>query len=91
MLVGCGGDGIVGWLCVLIGLDDLDLMIDDQGNVLVWVGKYLFQNFYIDVEVGGEGIIKLNLNFDVFRSLIVCGFVVSDGESMLGLFYEWDY
>ncbi|MTH65811.1 translocation/assembly module TamB domain-containing protein [Paracoccus shanxieyensis] len=90
-LAGRGGDGIVGRLRASTGLDDLDLTTDDQGNVSVRAGKYLSQNLYTDVEVGGEGTTKLNLNLDVSRSLTARGSVASDGESTLGLFYERDY
>ena len=90
-LAGKGGDGIVGRLRASTGLDDLDLTTDDQGNVSVRAGKDLTENLYTDVQVGGDGKTKLNLNLDMSKTLTARGSVDSEGESTLGLFYERDY
>ena len=90
-LAGKGGDGIVGRLRASTGLDDLDLTTDDQGNVSVRAVKYLTENLYTDVQVGGDGKTKLNLNLDMSKTLTARGSVDSEGESTLGLFYERDY
>ncbi len=91
VLAGKGGDGIVGRLRASTGLDDLDLATDDEGNVSVRAGKYLTENLYTDVQVGGDGKTKLNLNLDMSKTLTARGSVDSEGESTLGLFYERDY
>jgi len=90
-LAGRGGEGIVGRLRASTGLDDLDLATDDQGNVSVRAGKYLSENLYTDVQVGGDGKTKLNLNLDISQTLTARGSVDSEGESTIGLFYERDY
>lgn len=90
-LAGKGGDGIIGRLRASTGLDDLDLTTDDQGNVSVRAGKYLSDNLYTDVQVGGDGRTELNLNLDINKSLTARGSVDSEGESSIGLFYERDY
>ena len=90
-LAGRGGEGIVGRLRASTGLDDLDLATDDQGNVSVRAGKYLSRNLYTDVQVGGDGKTRLNLNLDINPSLTARGSVSSEGDSTLGLFYERDY
>ena len=91
VLAGRGGDGIVGRLRASTGLDDLDLATDDEGNVSVRARKYLTENLYTDVQVGGDGKTKLNLNLDMSKTLTARGSVDSEGESTLGLFYERDY
>ena len=91
VLAGRGGDGIVSRLRASTGLDDLDLTTDDEGNVSVRAGKYLTENVYTDVQLGGDGKTKLNLNLDLSKTLTARGSVDSEGESTLGLFYERDY
>lgn len=90
-LAGRGGDGIVGRLRASTGLDDLDLTTDNQGNVSLRAGKYLTENIYTDVQVGGDGKTRLNLNLDINKALTARGSVDSEGESGIGLFYERDY
>lgn len=90
-LAGRGGEGIVGRLRASTGLDDLDLTTDDQGRVSVRAGRYLTENVYTDVQVGGDGRTKLNLNLDISQSLTARGSVDSEGGSTIGLFYERDY
>ncbi|WP_263568242.1 translocation/assembly module TamB domain-containing protein [Paracoccus sp. DMF] len=90
-LAGKGGEGIIGRLRASTGLDDLDLATDDQGNVSVRAGKYLSENLYTDVQVGGDGKTQLNLNLDINKALTARGSVDSEGESAIGLFYERDY
>lgn len=91
VLAGKGGEGIVGRLRSATGLDDLDLSTDDEGNVSVRAGKYLSKNLYTDVEVGADGLTRLNLNLDISRSLTARGAVDSEGDSTLGVYYERDY
>jgi len=90
-LAGKGGEGIIGRLRASTGLDDLDLATDDEGNVSVRAGKYLSENLYTDVQVGGDGKTELNLNLDINKALTARGSVDSEGESAIGLFYERDY
>lgn len=90
-LAGRGGEGIIGNLRNQVGLDDLDLATDDDGNVQVRAGKYLSENLYSDVSVGADGKSSINLNLDVTRSLTARGSVGTDGDSTLGLYFERDY
>ncbi|MCZ0961366.1 translocation/assembly module TamB domain-containing protein [Paracoccus benzoatiresistens] len=91
VLAGRGGEGIIGNLRNQVGLDDLDLATDDEGNVQVRAGKYLSDNVYTDVQVGADGKSSLNLNLDVTNSLTARGSVGSDGDSTLGIYFERDY
>ncbi|WP_295042341.1 translocation/assembly module TamB domain-containing protein [uncultured Paracoccus sp.] len=91
VLAGRGGEGIIGNLRNQVGLDDLDLATDDDGNVQVRAGKYLSDNVYTDVAVGADGKSTLNLNLDVTNSLTARGSVGTEGDSTLGLYFERDY
>lgn len=91
VLAGRGGEGIVGNLRNQVGLDDLDLQTDDEGNVEVRAGKYLTDNIYTDVSVGDGGKTSLNLNLDISETLRARGSVDSEGQSTLGLYFERDY
>ena len=91
VLAGRGSEGIVSSLRNSVGLDDLDLATDDQGNVSVRAGKYIARNVYTDVSVDADGKSRINLNLDVNDKVTARGSMASDGESTLGLFYERDY
>ncbi|MFC3170111.1 translocation/assembly module TamB domain-containing protein [Paracoccus fontiphilus] len=91
VLAGRGGEGIIGNLRNQVGLDDLDLATDDEGNVQVRAGKYLSENLYTDVSVGADGKSAINLNLDVTESLTARGSVGTDGDSTLGIYFERDY
>ena len=90
-LAGRGGVGIIGNLRKQVGLDDLDLGTDEEGNVSVRAGKYISDNLYSEVEVGADGTSRINLNLDISKSLRARGSVDSDGDSSIGLFFERDY
>ncbi|MFV0385004.1 translocation/assembly module TamB domain-containing protein [Paracoccus sp. (in: a-proteobacteria)] len=91
VLAGRGGEGIVGRMRNRVGLDDLDLQTDAEGNVQVRAGKYLTEKIYTDVSVGDNGKTSVNLNLDISDMLRARGSVDSEGQSTLGLFFERDY
>lgn len=91
VLAGRGGAGIVGKLRESVGLDDLDLATDDEGNVTLRAGKYLSENVYTDVAVGADGTSRIELNLDITPELTARGSVTSEGNSSLGVFYERDF
>ncbi|WP_343080430.1 translocation/assembly module TamB domain-containing protein [Ostreiculturibacter nitratireducens] len=90
-LAGKGGAGIVGRLRQGFGLDDLDVVTDEQGGTAVRVGKYLTEKLYTDVTVGSEGKSEINLNLDVTPRVTARGTLDSEGDTSVGIFYERDY
>jgi translocation and assembly module TamB len=90
-LVGGGGNGLVDSLRGAAGLDDLDIVTDDQGNVAVQAGTYIQDNVYLGVQAGAGGQSKVTINLDVTQDLKVTGAAGQDGNSSLGVFYERDY
>lgn len=89
-----GGSTNAGFLSNLrdnLGLDDLDLSTDAEGNAAVRAGRYLSDNIYTDVTVGAGGSADLSLNIDLTPDITARGSVSSDGGSSLGVFFERDY
>ncbi|MEM9755255.1 MAG: translocation/assembly module TamB domain-containing protein, partial [Pseudomonadota bacterium] len=50
-----GGSGVFTALREGLGLDDLDIQTDAEGNAVVSAGRYLSENIYTDVTVDNEG------------------------------------
>jgi translocation and assembly module TamB len=73
-----------------IGVDDLDITQDKDGNVAVRAGKYVQDNIYLDVQAGQSGG-EVSINLDVTDSLTAKGTVDTEGDSKLGIFFEKDY
>lgn len=90
-LAGRGGEGLVSRLRGGIGLDDLDVTTDADGNAAVRAGKYISENIYTDVTVGGATGPEVSLNIDLTPSITARGKVGADGNTGIGIFIEKDY
>jgi len=90
-LAGRGGGGLVNSFREELGLDDLDITTDDEGNAAVRAGAYLSENVYTDVTINSEGETEINLNLDVTDEITAKGTVDQDGQTSLGIFFERDY
>lgn len=88
---GSTSGGILSNLREGLGLDDLDIATDAEGNAAVRAGRYLSDNIYTDVTVGAGGTSDLSLNIDLTPNVTARGSVSSDGSSALGVFFERDY
>jgi translocation and assembly module TamB len=88
---GGGGGGLVDSLRGAAGLDDLDIVTDDQGNVAVQAGTYIQDNVYLGVQAGAGGQSRVTINLDVTDDLKITGAAGQNGDSSLGVFYEQDY
>ncbi len=91
VLAGNGGEGVVSKLRKGFGLDDFDVTTDQDGNSAVRAGKYISDNVYTDVTVGGATGGKVSLNIDLSKSLTARGSLSADGNTSLGVFFERDY
>lgn len=89
-LAGRGGEGIVSRLRRNFGLDNLDLVTDDEGGAAVRAGRYVSKNVYTEVVVGNSTS-EINLNLDVTPSLTLRGTLGQDGSTGVGVFFEKDY
>ncbi len=90
-LTGGGGGGLLNDIRERFGLDDLDIVTDEDGQAGARIGKYVTDNIYTDVTVGASGEADVNLNLTISPSLTARGSVGSDGETGLGIFFEKDY
>lgn len=90
-LAGRGGDGLVSRLRGSFALDDLDVTSGEDGNVALRAGKYLSENVYTDVTVGGSTGPEVSLNIDLSPSVTVRGSVAADSSTGVGIFVEKDY
>jgi translocation and assembly module TamB len=69
----------------------MDVQTDAEGNAAVRAGRYLSDNVYTDVTVGGGGEADISLNIDLTPNITARGSFSSDGSSSLGVFFERDY
>ncbi|KAA0912975.1 translocation and assembly module protein TamB [Aquicoccus porphyridii] len=90
-LSGQGGTGLTDGLRRSLGVDDLDIGMDDEGTTQARVGKYISENIYTDVTVKGDGTSQINLKLEVNRRTTVRGRLGSDGDTGIGVFFERDY
>lgn len=86
-----GGQGIIGGLRTRLGVDDLDLSTDAEGNASLRLGRYISENIYTDAEIGADGAADLSLNLDLGPDITARGSFSTDGNSSIGLFFERDY
>ena len=90
-LAGQGGESIVSKLRRSFDLDDLDVNTDAEGNTAVRAGKYISDNVYTDVEVGGADGPEVSINIDLTPSLTARGTTSAQGDTSIGIFFERDY
>ena len=89
-LAGSSSGGLLSDFRQNLGLDDLDITTDDDGNAAVRAGAYLSENVYTDVTVGSENT-EINLNLDLTDDITVTGSTGTDGGTSIGIFFERDY
>jgi translocation and assembly module TamB len=90
-LAGGGGNSLVDSLRQQAGLDDLDFVTDEEGNVAVQAGRYIQDNIYLGVTAGADGNSRVNINLDITDDVKARASAGADGNSSVGIFYESDY
>ncbi|MBO6674821.1 MAG: translocation/assembly module TamB domain-containing protein [Rhizobiales bacterium] len=90
-LAGNAQGSVLGSLRDGLGLSDLDVVTDDEGNPAVRATQYVQENVYVGVEASTAGQARTTINLDITEDLTARGSVGSDGESSLGIFFERDY
>jgi translocation and assembly module TamB len=90
-LAGAGGNGLLAQFRGAFGLDDLDIVTEDDGTAAVRAGRYIDDNIYLDVQTGAGGDTRVTINLDVTTSITARGTVDTDGNSTIGIFYQRDY
>lgn len=89
-LAGGGDSSLFQTLRGKLGVDDLDLKTDDNGQTSVSLGRRLNDRTYFQVEQGGSSGAKASINLDVGRGVKLKGSAGSGGGSA-GIFYEKEY
>lgn len=74
-----------------LGIDDLDISTDSEGQARVSAGKYLNDKTYLELEQSGSSGAKAIINLDVGRGVKLRGEAGGDGEGAAGIFYEKEY
>lgn len=88
-LTGGNSPSLIDTLRSSTGLDDVDVVQDDDGNAAVKAGKYISDNVYLGVQAGKET--EATINLDITDSLTATGSVDTEGNSKFGIFFEKDY
>ncbi|WP_019223110.1 translocation/assembly module TamB domain-containing protein [Bartonella rattaustraliani] len=90
-LVNDSNTSLLNTLRTKIGLDDLDVIVDEKGNTGLRIGRYIHNNVYLGFEAGSNGATKGTINLDISRHLKAKGAIGNEKNSSIGIFYEKDY
>ncbi|NTJ66090.1 translocation/assembly module TamB [Agrobacterium rhizogenes] len=74
-----------------LGVDDLDISTDSNGQAQVGAGKYLNKRTYIELQQGASNNTKAIINLNVGRGVKLRGAAGSDGAGEAGIVYEHEY
>ncbi|MBB4075925.1 translocation and assembly module TamB [Bartonella fuyuanensis] len=90
-LAGASNTSLLNTLRAKIGLDDLDVIVNEKGNTGLRIGRYIHNNVYLGFEAGSDGMTKGTINLDISRHFKAKGAIGNEQNSSIGLFYERDY
>ncbi|WP_019219215.1 translocation/assembly module TamB domain-containing protein [Bartonella florencae] len=90
-LAGASNTSLLNSLRAKIGLDDLDVIVDEKGKTGLRIGRYIHNNVYLGFEAGSDGMTKGTINLDISRHLKAKGAIGNEKNSSVGIFYERDY
>ncbi len=74
-----------------LGIDDLDISTDSEGQARVSAGKYLNEKTYLELQQSGDSGAKAIINLDVGKGVKLRGEAGGNGEGAAGIFYEKEY
>lgn len=88
---GAGG-GLLNQLRASTGLDDLDIVTDEEGGPALAAGRYVNENVYIGVQQGTSAeSSRVTIDLDISKDVKARAGVSPQGNSSLGVFYEREY
>ncbi len=90
-LAGGSNTSLVDSLRARTGLDDLDIVAGEDGNLAVQAGTYIQDNVYLGVQAGADGQSRATINLDLTDDIKARAATGSDGETSIGVFFESDY
>lgn len=86
------GPGVLDQLKASVGIDVLDIGTDSQGAATVSAGSYVSESTYVGVRQGtAAGSSQVVIDHDLTRNLKARGELGADGQSKIGIGFEWDY
>lgn len=85
-----GGPSILDGVREATGLDDLDVVTDEEGNTTAKAGRYVTDNVYLGVEAGAKGKTRVTIDLDISGDVKARG-SISEDDSSVGIFFERDY
>lgn len=74
-----------------LGLDDLDVTTDAEGETALRAGRYFTENVYSDISVDSAGRGEVSINLDLTQSITLRGRTDTEGRTAVGVFFERDY
>ncbi|GAB5377712.1 MAG: hypothetical protein AcusKO_41740 [Acuticoccus sp.] len=86
---GGGGPGLLEQIRTFAGLDNLEIVTDQQGNTAAEAGRYIADNIYLGVRAGARSS-GVTVNLDVTRSIKVRAEALTD-ETNIGVYFEHEF
>lgn len=87
---GGNGNGILDRLRAGVGLDDLDVNTDAQGNSAVTAGRYISKRVYLGVTAGEGGRTGVSVNLDITDNVKARAEATQE-QSKAGVYFEKEY
>ncbi len=87
---GGNGNGLIDSLRSRVGLDDLDLTTDSEGNAAVKAGRYISEKVYLGVTAGGAGQSGVSVNLDITDD-VKAKAEATQSQSKVGVYFEREY
>jgi translocation and assembly module TamB len=89
--LGGAGGGLLNQLRASTGLDDLDIVTDEEGAPALAAGRYVSENVYLGVQGGASGSSRVTIDLDITDDVKARAAVSPEGSSSIGVFFERDY
>jgi len=87
-----GGAGVFEKLRSSLGVDRLDVTTTEEGELAVTAGSAVNDNIFVGVEQGTSGeSSRVKIDLDVTENVKIRGEAGADGDSKLGVGFEWEY
>jgi len=87
---GGNGNGILDRLRAGVGLDDLDVNTDSEGNAAVTAGRYISERVYLGVTAGEGGRTGVSVNLDITDDIKARAEATQE-QSKVGVYFEKEY
>lgn len=89
--VGGGGPGLMGNIRNATGIDDIDVVMDKEGNTGVKAGRYISDKVYLGVKGGAADSSGVTVDLNITDSVKARGETDVSGKSSVGVFFEREY